>query len=96
MPKYDDALIAALPDDPGMIAWARASLCSNSCACVEVTRLRRGDIGVRNSRFPNVPVVWFTRDEWAAFLDGVKAGEFDHFASPLPQDSMSGRALHRN
>ena len=96
MSKYDDALIAALPDDPGMIAWVKASLSFSNSNCVEVTRLPSGAIGVRNSRHPEGPVNWFTRDEWAAFLDGVKKGEFDHFASPLPQDSMSGRALHRN
>ena len=95
MPKYDDALIAALPDDPAMIAWAQASLCSNSYACVEVTRLPHGEIGIRNSRFPDGAVLWFTPAEIAAFLDGAKRGEFDHFAQ-VRRTGRPGRALHRN
>lgn len=44
--------------------------------CVEVTNLDGEQIFVRSTRRPNT-VVSFTREEWIAFIDGVKAGEFD-------------------
>lgn len=45
--------------------------------CVEVTGTPEDQILVRNSNDPDGPVVAFTPDEWNAFIDGVKAGEFD-------------------
>jgi hypothetical protein len=32
---------------------------------------------VRDTKAHDGPVLAFTRDEWAAFIAGVKAGEFD-------------------
>jgi Domain of unknown function (DUF397) len=32
---------------------------------------------IGNSRLADGPCISYTRDEWAAFLDGVKKGEFD-------------------
>lgn len=32
---------------------------------------------VRDSKRPDQPVLRFTTDEWAAFVSGVRAGEFD-------------------
>jgi Domain of unknown function (DUF397) len=46
---------------------------------VEVSWAGSGEIltvGVRNSRIPG-EVVWFTREEWEAFVAGAKDGEFD-------------------
>jgi hypothetical protein len=49
----------------------------NGGACVEVRR-HDGTIQVRDSKADgNGPVLTFTRDEWAAFLDGAHKGEFD-------------------
>ena len=45
--------------------------------CVEVAPLDNGDIAVRNSRHPNGPAIIYTRAEMAAFMGGVKDGEFD-------------------
>jgi hypothetical protein len=44
--------------------------------CVEVAR-RPERIGVRDSKDPASPVLEFTAPEWHAFIEGVKAGEFD-------------------
>jgi len=45
--------------------------------CVEVAESQQhGHFIVRNSKQPEYRV-YFTRDEWAAFVEGVKAGEFD-------------------
>ncbi|MBH0781266.1 DUF397 domain-containing protein [Nocardia sp. NEAU-351] len=43
--------------------------------CVEITRWN-GMIGVRDSKDPGGPVLWFTQTEWDAFQYGVVAGEF--------------------
>ncbi len=57
-----------------------SSFCpSPSCPnppCVEVA-IKDGEIGVRDSKDPNSPTLVFNESEWAAFLSGVKAGEFD-------------------
>ncbi|WP_405613110.1 DUF397 domain-containing protein [Streptomyces sp. NBC_01508] len=45
--------------------------------CVEAAALPDGRIAVRNSKSPEAGTVFFTRTEMAAWLAGVKAGEFD-------------------
>lgn len=47
--------------------------------CVQVAQLANGDIAVKHSRNEAEPFV-YTAQEWAAFVAGVKHGEFD-FAS---------------
>ncbi|WP_308819504.1 DUF397 domain-containing protein [Pseudonocardia alni] len=55
----------------------RKSSYSGTDNCVEVSLARVDDIRVRNSREDSQWVLKFTRDEWTAFIAGVKAGEFD-------------------
>ena len=55
--------------------WKKSSFCAES-GCVEVA-LRADAIGVRDSKRNDSPVLSFTRDEWDAFVLGVKRGEFD-------------------
>lgn len=43
--------------------------------CVEVA-FTEGWVGVRDSKNPDGPVLWFTQAEWDAFLYGVVTGEF--------------------
>lgn len=59
--------------------WRIAKMSGDS-NCVQV---RRHDdmIVIGNSRFPDGPFLSYTKDEWAAFLDGAKKGEFDDFAT---------------
>jgi hypothetical protein len=45
--------------------------------CVEVAALRDGSVVVRDGKLADSPVLTYTRGEWAAFVAGVKAGEFD-------------------
>ena len=44
--------------------------------CVEVRRTSDGAIQVRDSKNPHGPVLAFTRSEWDAFVNGIKAEEF--------------------
>lgn len=56
-------------------AWRKSSYCANG-TCVEVA-LVGDDYLVRDSKRPQDPFLSFTREEWTAFVDGVKAGEFE-------------------
>lgn len=57
--------------------WLRSSFCQGaSDTCVDVA-LGPGDIGVRDSKAPDGPVLRFTAEEWEAFLLGVRNGEFE-------------------
>lgn len=44
--------------------------------CVEVAIVSEG-VGVRDSKSPTAGHLSFTHDEWAAFIEGAKLGEFD-------------------
>ena len=67
-------------DQLPVTAW-RKSLASNpSGSCVEVAALPDGAIAVRNSRHPSGPALVYTKAEIAAFLAGVRNGEFDDLA----------------
>jgi hypothetical protein len=61
--------------------WVKSSLSFSNGNCVEVTELPGGSVGVRNSRDPGGAVLRFTPGEWAAFLGGVRRGEFDRFGA---------------
>lgn len=62
------------------LAWQKAAASEHN-GCVEAAALLEG-VAVRDSKDPDGPVLAYTRREWAAFLDGVKRGEFDHLAEP--------------
>jgi hypothetical protein len=59
--------------------WIKSSLSFANGNCVEVASLSNGEIGVRDSKNSEGPVLRFTPDEWRAFLGGVRNGEFDSF-----------------
>ncbi len=44
--------------------------------CVQVA-FREKVVAVQNSNDPTKNTLTFTREEWIAFIKGVKAGEFD-------------------
>ena len=57
--------------------WRTSSFSGNNGTCVEVAALPDGHIAVRNSNHPDEGMVLFTRAEMSAWMNGVKAGEFD-------------------
>lgn len=60
--------------------WRKSSFSNASGNCVEVAGLPGGAVAVRNSRDAAGPALVYTRDEIAAFLAGVRNGEFDDLA----------------
>ncbi|MFE3149429.1 DUF397 domain-containing protein [Streptomyces sp. NPDC059218] len=59
------------------IEWQKSSFSGGGEQCVEVAR-QAEEILVRESDDPRV-VTRTSRSKFAAFIQGVKAGEFDHF-----------------
>ncbi|MEV0625285.1 DUF397 domain-containing protein [Nonomuraea wenchangensis] len=61
--------------------WRKSSRSSdNGGQCVEVAMNLPELIAVRDSKDPHGPKLLFTRNEWKAFIGGVKMGEFDTLA----------------
>ncbi|MFE2032717.1 DUF397 domain-containing protein [Streptomyces scopuliridis] len=60
------------------ISWQKSSFSDEGAQCVEIAE-HNGEILMRESEDPNVVTVT-SRSKFAAFIAGVKAGEFDHFA----------------
>jgi hypothetical protein len=63
------------PDVSGA-TWLTSQACNNS-ACVQVAHLPGGQVALRDSKDTTKPAHIFDGDEWAAFLTGVRNGEFD-------------------
>jgi Domain of unknown function (DUF397) len=60
------------------VTWRKSSYStSNGGGCVEVADLPDGGRLLRDTKDRNGPVLQFTAPEWAAFIAGVRDGEFD-------------------
>jgi hypothetical protein len=56
--------------------WRKSSHSMGSGNCAEVAQADN-TVAMRDSKDPDGAVLTFTRGEWAAFIAGVHAGEFD-------------------
>jgi hypothetical protein len=63
-----------MSDDTG---WIKASASTQDGECVEQRR-HAGMVEVRDTKDRAGPVLRFRPDEFAAWLDGARRGEFDH------------------
>lgn len=57
--------------------------------CVEALARPDGFVQLRDSKHPDGPVHTFSRDEWVAFVAGVKDGEFDFGFDPTTHRKAS-------
>jgi hypothetical protein len=73
--------------------WIKSSLSFSNGNCVEVASLPDGQIGVRDSKDVNGPVLRFTSGEWHAFIGGARNGEFDGFGKELSRAVAHGNLL---
>jgi hypothetical protein len=60
-----------------ILDW-RTATASAGGNCVEVALLPTGGVAVRDSKNRTGAVLEYSRAEWAAFVDGMAKGEFDH------------------
>jgi hypothetical protein len=58
------------------VSWITSRACNNS-ACVQVAFLPDGLVALRDSKDTTKRAHVFDRQEWAAFIAGVMAGDFD-------------------
>jgi len=61
--------------DLSTASWRKSSW-SNANGCVEVAFVE-DQVAVRDSKDRSGPVLVFTAHEWAAFVGGVRTGEFE-------------------
>jgi transcriptional regulator with XRE-family HTH domain len=71
-PRYRDVV------DLDPLRWRTSTLSGeNGGSCVEVAPLPDGRVAVRDTKDRTRPAQLYSAAEWAAFVAGVKAGEFD-------------------
>ncbi|MEU0812486.1 DUF397 domain-containing protein [Streptomyces sp. NPDC005970] len=74
MNQEKDALYAT----PLNAEWQKASFSNGSGEnCVQLMGIS-GGVAIGDSKRPDRPELRYTPSEFAAFIQGVKAGEFDH------------------
>ncbi|GAA4081529.1 hypothetical protein GCM10022214_45510 [Actinomadura miaoliensis] len=62
---------------PSHLTWRKSSHSNGAGGeCVELAAAHPG-VAVRDSRQPTGPILSFQSDEWATFLQNVKAGQHD-------------------
>lgn len=58
------------------LRWFKSSA-SGGGGCVEIAHLPEGGVALRDTKDRTKAAHFYTRDEWQAFLTGVRNGEFD-------------------
>jgi hypothetical protein len=64
------------PAELAAATWHKATASNGSEGCLEVAHLQHWTV-TRDSKDPHGPVHCYTPHEWACFLHGARAGEFN-------------------
>jgi hypothetical protein len=64
-------------DELAAARWFKSSRSNGQNNCVEACRLPDGGMAIRDTKDRSKAPHIYTRDEWAAFIEGVRLGEFD-------------------
>jgi predicted secreted Zn-dependent protease len=64
-----------MPKSLGELSWRVARKCDGG-ACVRVAA-RDDEIVIGSSKHLDGPVIAYSREEWAAFVEGIRQGDFD-------------------
>jgi hypothetical protein len=59
--------------------WIKSSLSHANGNCVEISDLPGGRVGIRHSRHKDGPFLSIDPQEFHAFLDGIRKGEFNFY-----------------
>ena len=62
------------------VMWRKADASNGGGGCIELADL---GVAMRDSKDPDGPRLFFTRAELAAFIEGVRYGEFDDLVNPV-------------
>ena len=62
-------------------AWKKSQRSNSQGACVEIARLDRGTIAMRNSRDPRGTALVYPAEAVRALVSAVRTGEFDYLVS---------------
>jgi len=62
------------------VSWTKSGRSASVANCVEAAQLG-GGVVVHNSNDPDAGGLLFTSAEFAAFLGGVRDGDFDHLVA---------------
>jgi hypothetical protein len=58
--------------------WRKSARSNSGGSCVELAELPGGlQVAMRNSRYPEGPVLIYTQDEIVAFIEAARDGDFD-------------------
>ncbi|GLZ54201.1 DUF397 domain-containing protein [Actinomycetospora sp. NBRC 106378] len=71
------------------LEWLKARASAAAGMCVEVAPYGDG-VALRHSLTPEDGAILYSHDEFAAFLDGAKRGEFDHLVD-MPRQRGASR-----
>ncbi|MFE2494645.1 DUF397 domain-containing protein [Streptomyces scopuliridis] len=66
--------------------WQKSSFSGEAANCVHIAAADDGSIKIQESDTPDT-IVTTTPEKLRAFILGVKAGEFDHFAEAAGTDA---------